>query len=572
MLWRTLFGLLLVSASLAASEDPTRKGPAAEDPAATAPSEALTLSGCTDADLTIGRVEVVAKDIFDLDDPAEDRRAYRWADRLHRTTREGVIRQVLLFHSGDSYSKAQLEESERLLRARHAFADVTVEPVDCHDGLVDIEVTTHDTWTLGGGVSFGRSGGENSVRFELSDSNFLGSGKEVLLRYDRNVDRSGYEMRYFDRSLFGTHNELWLSYFDKSDGQSYLLRGGRPFYSLDSHWALGGELFHSQKTDPIYRRGQIVDGWSHIEDRTEIAGGWLAGHAKSGVRRFRLGFTRDRHEFVAIPPLLADATGDSLSSIAPRVTTQGELPSARDLAYPWIGFEVAPDHYLEGLNLDQIGRTEDRYLGTRFSARLGYSTSFFGGDESKLIASARFSSSWRPRPRALFETGAVAQGRWGSEPEDVLVSGFATLHWRDFGEQLFYLHMAADWASNLDRDHQLLLGGDSGLRGYPLRFQDGDRRFLITAEQRVFTHWYPWHLFRVGGAAFVDVGRAWFADGRPDTGDGLDGILGDIGLGLRLGLSRSGRGNVLHIDVAMPLNRSGSLGGLQWLISTEQSF
>jgi hemolysin activation/secretion protein len=115
----------------------------------------------------------------------------------------------------------------------------------------------------------------------------------------------------------------------------------------------------------------------------------------------------------------------------------------------------------------------------------------------------------------------------------------------------------------------LLLGGDNGLRGYPLRFQSGTRRVLLTAEQRFYTDWYPWRLFRVGGAAFVDAGRAW---GGLAANTGHDGWLTDVGFGLRIVSVRAAFNNVLHIDLAFPLNSNGSVKKTQLLVKSKNSF
>ena len=120
---------------------------------------------------------------------------------------------------------------------------------------------------------------------------------------------------------------------------------------------------------------------------------------------------------------------------------------------------------------------------------------------------------------------------------------------------------------NLDPEQQILLGGDSGLRGYPQRFQTGDRRFLVTLEQRFYTNFEPFQLVNVGAAVFFDAGRAWFA--------GMDGDLGvlkDVGFGLRLSPSRSGRGTLVHVDVAFPLDGPSSIDSVQWLVTTKDTF
>ena len=116
---------------------------------------------------------------------------------------------------------------------------------------------------------------------------------------------------------------------------------------------------------------------------------------------------------------------------------------------------------------------------------------------------------------------------------------------------------------------QLLLGGDNGMRGYPLRYESGTSRGILTVEQRVFTDWYPFRLVRFGAAVFADVGRTW---GSGSVGNSDPGLLRDVGLGLRLGNTRSGLGNVLHVDFAFPLGDTAGIKHFQFVVQTLQSF
>ena len=50
------------------------------------------------------------------------------------------------------------------------------------------------------------------------------------------------------------------------------------------------------------------------------------------------------------------------------------------------------------------------------------------------------------------------------------------------------------------------------------------------------------------------------------------GLLKDVGFGLRLGNSRSALGNVLHLDVAFPLDGDSSIDSVQFLVETQRSF
>jgi len=123
--------------------------------------------------------------------------------------------------------------------------------------------------------------------------------------------------------------------------------------------------------------------------------------------------------------------------------------------------------------------------------------------------------------------------------------------------------------SNPDVPGPLTIGGDNGLRGYPLRYQAGERRVLFTAEARAYTDWYPFRLFRVGGAVFYDTGRAWKGENQ-NTVNG--GWLKDVGFGLRLLSARSSKGNVLHADFAFPLDRTSDIKSMQFLVTSRVSF
>jgi hypothetical protein len=71
---------------------------------------------------------------------------------------------------------------------------------------------------------------------------------------------------------------------------------------------------------------------------------------------------------------------------------------------------------------------------------------------------------------------------------------------------VFAVTAAFTATNNVDPELQVLLGGDNGLRGYPLRYRPASGA-LLSVEERFFTDFYPWRLFRVGYAAFFDVGR-----------------------------------------------------------------
>jgi hemolysin activation/secretion protein len=132
-----------------------------------------------------------------------------------------------------------------------------------------------------------------------------------------------------------------------------------------------------------------------------------------------------------------------------------------------------------------------------------------------------------------------------------------------------YAALSGDAVDNPDLPGPLTIGGDNGLRGYPLRYQAGERRALFTTEARGYTDWYPFRLFRVGGAVFYDSGRAWKGENQNTVNSGW---LRDVGFGLRLLSARSSKGNVLHADFAFPLDRTDDIKSWQFLVTSRVSF
>jgi hypothetical protein len=229
------------------------------------------------------------------------------------------------------------------------------------------------------------------------------------------------------------------------------------------------------------------------------------------------------------------------------------------------------DDYATTENLDQIGRREDLHLGTSCAVSLGWATPSLGSDREAAIVTATAGTAVPvDEPHLLFVEGALG-GRLqtGGEIADGSVQGRVRHYWRWHPNGAFYAAVAAVASEAIDPEEQIQLGGDNGLRGYPLRYQTGTSRVLLTLEQRVYSDWFPWRLFRVGGAAFVDVGRTW---GRGTVGEPGRGWLADAGVGLRLGNARGSFGNVLHVDVAFPLDDAPEIDSVQLLVETKQSF
>jgi hemolysin activation/secretion protein len=233
-------------------------------------------------------------------------------------------------------------------------------------------------------------------------------------------------------------------------------------------------------------------------------------------------------------------------------------------------FKIIEDQFETTRNKEQIGRTEDFYLGLRFSARLGYATEDFGADRNALVYSSSFSRGFGSLESSALLTSLWANGRLeGGQSRNNIVGLNARYYLQQSEKRMFFATIEGGHGHALDLDNVVELGGDTGLRGYPLRYQSGDSKFLLTVEQRYFWDWYPFRLFRVGAAVFADVGRVW---GSNPAGEVNQGWLRDIGFGLRFAPTRTGFAKILHVDIAFPLDGNASIDDVQILVESKRSF
>lgn len=501
----------------------------------------------------VGSIEIRINDIFDSIEPLSA--PYRLANGLHISTRPGVIRAQLLFGPGEPFSRQALDETARALRAQRYLREASVEPVryDEATNTVDVLVRVNDVWTLSPGFSFGRKGGKNSSKLKFEDENFLGLGKAIEMSRTDDADRGGWHFSYSDPNVLGSRWKMSAAYGSLSDGSEKLLEVGRPFYSMNARSAFEVRMADATMTRSRYALGEVVSQFAMREKSVEVSGGLSSGLHDGWVRRVLAGIHYQTRDF---------------STLVDRERTP--LPEDRVLAYPWIGLEWIEDEYAKSWNLDQIGRTEDLYLGKSARLEAGFASTAFGSSHDALILKGRLQTAAELTGERyvfgtleytgrLVEQGSIRDGR---------LDVGARYYVRQSPRRVLFAAATGSLTEKLDESEQLLLGGDNGLRGYPLRYQGGTASALFTLEERFYTNWQLLKLVNVGAAAFFDVGRTW---GRDPFAGASSGWLKDVGVGLRLGNARSALGNVLHIDLAFPLD-GRDIDSVQLIVETRRSF
>ena len=505
----------------------------------------------------IGAINIIIGNVFDTSNPSEDKALYRWANRFHVMTQERVVNSVLLFEEGEPYRGRVLAESERALRATGFVAEAAIAAGEYHadTNTVDVNVFVRDAWTLQPDFSFKRSGGVNEYQLGATENNLFGLGKSISLGFEKTIDREGIGFGYSDPNVYGSRTRLDLQLADTSDGERIAISAGRPFFSLDTHWSTTGDVIKDNRIDQMYDLGEVVDEFEHSARGLSIQGGRSRGGMGNRALRWLAGmsyhedlFEPDEHK--PMPDL---------------------LPENRKLVYPWLGVHWIHNDYREVSELNDMGRIEDVGLGLNIFASLGYSTESLGADRNAAIWNLSVSKGFEPGgPGRLFLVDAAASWRGENEGlQNGLLLVDARYYRRNLGRHLFSVSLRGAVSSNLDDDTQVLLGGDTGLRGFPIRYQAGQRSAVLSIEQRFFTDWYPFSLVRVGYAAFFDIGRVW---GRDPRASPPLGILYDVGFGMRLTSPRSSGSSVLHVDLAFPINGDESIDSVQLVIGRKKSF
>ncbi|MEP1217395.1 MAG: BamA/TamA family outer membrane protein [Marinobacter sp.] len=506
----------------------------------------------------IGQIRIVRRPIFDLSDPEQNNFLYRTLNALNTPTWESALRAQLVFSEGDRYAPWLIAQSERVLRQREYLTAAWVGVTRVCGDEVEVSVLARDTWTLFPSVGGSRSGGENTTNTGLSDPNFLGSGKSVGVSYTKGPDRTETSINYDDPNVLGSHWQTGFSYDKRSDGRGRTAYLERPFFSERADWRFGLSGEDDVREESRFVGAEAIADYRRSQEFVSIDVGWRLAERDDRQWRLLAGYRYDALEFERLP----DEPDLDL------------LPEDRTLSYPWIGFDYRENRFLEMTNLTQLQRVEDVRDGIVWRTELGYSSPELGATEDRVVLNMEFQDALLATATNYARYGLSQSGTYRLDESRVEnLEGTLDLEYFHGGSvrwNSWYTRLSVTAAHNLTVDEQLLIGGDSGLRGYPSDYQQGNRRALWTLERRYFPDWHPFKLFRLGGVLFTDIGRAWFDDGRNNGPD--SGVLKDVGFGLRLASSRIEVQRMLHLDFAFPLDGDDSIDQVQVLLRGRTEF
>lgn len=498
--------------------------------------------------LKVGIISIISNDVFDSNNPKEKTFGHRLANKLHIKTNPKIIRNQLLFHTGDIFQYRKLAEAERKLRARRYIKNAEVRPIEICAGKVNIEIITSDNWSLTPGVSFSRSGGNSRSGMEIQEHNLFGLGKSLSINYKKGEERNTKLLAYEDHQLFGSQKKLVLGYQDNSDGKGYDLSLSQPFFELDSKQSWGIVTHNLKQKNTLYQQGKTSNKITTKEKNYSVYYGLSANRKGDSVTRFKVGWRFNKTEY-----LKAD-------------NPIGTLPLTIQESYPWFEYTHLNEKYIKKSNFKTMGKVEDIDLGKRFTIGLGLLLKDFSSDNNQLKISSKYTKGFELANNKLgfitLDANAYL-GRGRLQGETLSIKGEID-HFNLKGNDI-RLAASFQFSNNQKPQEQLYLGGDTGLRGYPKAFQTGNKLLLFQAEKRFHFEWYPLHLAKFGAVAFVDVGSVWGNGNKAK-------ILADVGIGLRMIPTRSSSSKTLHLDLALPLTNKSNADSVYFVIKTSQSF
>lgn len=498
-----------------------------------------------DAEYTVASIRIVRQQIFNTDDADENRRMFRLANRWHTHTREGTIRTLLLFGDGDKVDIGRLAETERALRAKRFLYDARVIANRMCGNDVDIVVVTRDVWSLLPTASVTRTGGENEYDLGMSEHNIFGTGVEVDAEVFKTLDRSGASAGFANSNLGNSRVGLGLRIENADDGDGVLAFIGQPFYALDARRAWNVTATASESRRRLYDAGEETASFGLDYRRAALSRGWSKGLMEGFANRLSLGVTFEEWAFHDVPGALPDLED-------------------REFAYPFVAFQRIGDDFSKVRNLNRVQTTEDVFLGRQYDLLLGLSPR-----RGHVVYNAAFRDGrgFRGEVADILLYGAQVSGFWNREAgraENLIAQVWARYRRTQTPRWGLFVDAEATVTDQLTPDQQILSGGDTGMRGYPNRFQAGSHRFRITAEERYYSGIYLWRVVRIAGAVFVDIGGA--SDSARDNP-----VLANAGFGLRFESTRTDRSRVYHIDFAFPLISQPGAAGLEITLTGKRS-
>lgn len=281
-------------------------------------------------------------------------------NRIHADTRDFIIRNNLLFATGDVVDPYKLSDNERILRQFKTIRDarIYVKPVEGTTDKVDIVVVTQDV------ASVGASGSYSSLKnfsLEVYDINILGYAKQLQVSYFRNTagrPQDGYEILLREPNFGHSFIQGEIKYTDNYLRNRTSITAGRDFLTPKMKYAGGLEVFKTHENYVINRNDTLPQPYTQ-----ESIDAWVARSIQLATRtNFIIAARTQDYRFGSRPFVSPDSNYFFFNR-----------------NYILGGLTIFHTNYFKGSLIQGFGKTEDvpvnAWLGTTFGPEYNdYST------------------------------------------------------------------------------------------------------------------------------------------------------------------------------------------------------
>ena len=485
----------------------------------------------------IASVTVTPLNIYEPVPSGRFRSLYRLANRLHVRTRKQTIRNQLLFETGDRWSDASGEETERNLRVLDFVTPTRIEARRAGDS-VHVAVVTNDLWTTSPEINFQGVEGKQYGSISLVERNLFGLGKSFAVSYREDPIGASRSVSYDDPNLFDSRAQFHFIASKGSETSTDQWKVELPFYAQDTPLSYGIEWNRASSIHRLYEASREVARFDRRFYQAEI---WWGRGIRRGPTIWRfvgslLDLDRQLGPTSAEPGAPVEFLGAKERLRLHRLAAEARW---------W------RPHFIERTHVNRMGMIEDFDLGPSATIKLGFAPEFIGSTADEGYASLRLdggletgfgfgwvrsnvSSRLRRAPREILRQADV---RWVSRLQD---------------RHTFVVAVRGVAGKRMERDFQLAVGGLNGLRAYPPQTVAGTQVLRVNAEERLKILESYGQLFTLGAVVFGDAARAW----GPGSGGG-DWFF-DAGAGVRIAMPQWSLRQVLRADVAWPIQPSRS--------------
>lgn len=460
----------------------------------------------------IRRIEVRRLNVFgaNVDDPDAYRQfpAQKLLNSTHVNTNERIIRNNLLFSTGDTVSPVILSDNERLLRDLSFIDDARIRVIPVSEYEVDVIVITKDVYSIGGSVSPGITKGE----FSVFDRNFIGMGQELGVRVPYDFSKrvsTGIGFHYMLDNIASSFVNMKAFWYNDLGDKLYGIKAERRLFSYETRYAGGFSLEH------VYRMNPIDTGKKSVSYNLQDY--WLSRSfpiKRDAMTRLIFGLRYTNNNVYDRPDILPHSyhTLQKYKLYLGSVTYSMEKYYKANLVYGY-------------------GRTEDIPYGAAITITGGREINEF---KLRNYAASQVSYA-RSFERFGYVYGSASLGSFINERETE--QGVLALNVRYFspllpvGRSMIRNFLRLDYMRGFDRnlDERLHFLDDSGFTGFRNDSARGAQRVTMNLETVVFS---PLNVigFRFAFFLFADISALAGTNQVIASGTSLSGI----GLGFRI--------------------------------------